>query len=266
MLAIAGQLLGQSNWIAELEGSSYGDSPTISYIEQDDSYSLLPKNWIEEFNTGIEYGFKNANVFSKIYPMGWSGGSYLSKKKGAHYLAKLDIQQVLLDGKVPEEYYSAKSADVFVLAILKVYDVIDGTLEIAKEITFEDKINPYDEVDEIAGHFRKEVSKTLWSRFGKITPVYKANIVEEKGGKLQSLFINKVNYARMLSPKYLTAYRVVQEINGMAIFEILGNLQATKDSKAASRVHLNAVRGKKEILNALNAEQQVYLTTKSLAK
>lgn len=255
--------LAQSSWVGELEGLPYGEKSSISYIIEDEN-SSIPSIWQEDLNTGIEYGFKNSGIFSKSNKMILKGGSYLSGVTAAHYMAKIDFQTVKLNEEAPEDYLSNEKTDVYIVAFLKVHDVVNGTLELAKEIIYSAEIKPYDEGEQIAGFFRTEITKALRERFTRITPIYKANIVEEKGDKLKTIFIQKGDFSRMLKPDILFAFTPDKEINGMTTFKQIGAFQKTDGSKMGSRIHLKAKRGTKEILAALKNQTPIYLTRKAL--
>lgn len=265
LLLCASTLLpAQDNWMLALQGKISEKKPSVTLIIQDEN-GLVPSVWLETINTGIEYGFKNSQLFSKIHKAELKGGSYLSGHGDSQYFARITFQKILIDEERPEEYISNKSTEVYVKAILKMYDVVDGTLELAKEMTFQDKVKPHDDMDEIAGHFRKEITSALYSNFPAIMPLKEGHVTVAEKGKLKEISIAKYDFARMLEPRYIYAYIKDKDLDNMYTFKQIGSFIKSSSSKHknASRVVYQTSSGKKDMMAAF-PNATIYLSSNAL--
>lgn len=265
LLLFVQPLCAQTAWLDQIQSKQYGEKIDVAYIIYDDD-KLIPDAWKSNFETGIKHGFWNGSVFKNAHPIEqkYRHGDFVVGGKSAPYLGTIRFQEIKINGEPPADHLTSETSDIEILALLKVYDVISGTLTIARELRYKGALVPITDHDKIAGHFRVVIGQILRQRFLKVVQLQEKQIVEQDGDKLKSIFIEATDHSRLLEAKYLNAYVESNEINNVTTFERIGTLKKNRKKHSKYRYLYNIGKGKKEILAALNQKTPIYLSYKLL--
>ena len=281
LLCFLNPLIGQEkeHVINFLENRQYAQkSPVECVIDQNNIE--IPNGVMKDLKTGLTYGINNTHKFEKVYFGEMMTSEYTNIGNSISELARarehyLFIVKILnFDGDIIDSK-KEKNIIYHFNANLKTIDMITGEVIFATNINTTKSIpknadlkyGPSDVSEHIAKIVRERTTSLINLHFPSANVVSKPE--EIKGDKVNSISASKLKYMKQGRPDKSYAHIVDKTISKdgkesytFSLVGILGN--SSKNKNDADEIILKVRKGKKKLLEVLNTDQTVYITTSQL--
>jgi len=254
---------------ALIENRIHANEIDVTIFELYSSRSKIPNEWQDEINRAVYNAIESTKVFRKISRnniMKYPG----MKAKATHYIAKIEVIEVTVDGKPYRGPISGSISNYTVATNFTLLDLFKGTNVVSELIVFSQKDNgkSNDFIEQLGEYNEEQIKKSINHFFPKTYQI--DNIDDITSPALITVKIDKKKLQAGGNPSQLYVYIFKRYLapdseNPIPLFEKVGELLSTEREKD-EKVIFQVEEGRLDIISNYKKGKDLFITTLSLGK